>query len=63
MILQEHFLWEEKAEKNIITTTIPPHILTVTSFPRVKRCFSHYFFLCWLFMDRKYSLPVLNMYF
>lgn len=55
MILKEHFLWEEKTEKNIITTTIHTHNFIVAVFPSEKIFFSHWvFFLCWLFMGRKY---------
>lgn len=53
MILQEHFLWGEKAKKDDITTIILTHILIITSFPSQKIFFLH-FFLCWLFMSRKY---------
>lgn len=49
MILKEHFLWEEKTEKNIMTTTIRTHNFTVAGFPSEK-----IFFLCWLFVGRKY---------
>lgn len=43
MILKEHFLWEEKTEKNIMTTTIRTHNFTVAGFP-VKRFFFYWFF-------------------
>ena len=44
MILKEHFLWEEKTEKNIITTTIHTHNFIVAVFPSEKIFFSIGFF-------------------
>lgn len=65
MILKEHFLWEEKTEKNIITTTIPTHNFIGAGFPSEKIFFFHWFFFFagFLWAGNTYSFPVLNVYF
>ena len=52
-ILLEHFLQEANAEKSILTTIIPTHVLIMTGFPGQNIFFLTSFFLCQLSMDWK----------